>query len=118
VCFGYLTLFATGGGLGDSGNLSAAGCFDAFGCGGTGRIFGLAQSAAHGGVGVFGLMIAGCLRCLTGGRICGCGRGFRLGLSQQGLLAHLLRGAMSQLRTVLSARGREVAILRSMKIRP
>jgi len=35
--------------------------------------------------------------------VCGGGGGFRLGLGQQCLLAHLLRGTMSQLRTVLSA---------------
>jgi hypothetical protein len=47
VGLGDLALFATGGGLGDSGDLSAAGGFDALGCSGTGRIFGLPQSAAH-----------------------------------------------------------------------
>jgi len=61
VSLGYLAFFATGGGLGDSGDLSAAGGFNAFGCGSTGCIFRLPQSAAHRGVGVFGLMIAGCL---------------------------------------------------------
>jgi hypothetical protein len=61
VGFGYLSLFAAGGGFGDCGDLGAASGFDALGCGGTGRIFSLAEGTAHGGVGVFGLVISSCL---------------------------------------------------------
>jgi hypothetical protein len=118
VSFGYLSLFAAGGGLGNSGDLGTAGGFDALGCGGTGSIFSLAQSTTHGRVGVFGLVVSGCLWSVTCCGVCRCRRGFRFGLSQQGLFANLLCSAMPQLRAVLSPRGREVAILCSMKIRP
>ena len=66
----------------------------------------------------FGLMSAGGLRCVTCGGVCGGGGGFGFGLGEQGLLTNLLGGAMSQLRAILAARGGEVAIFCSMKIRP
>jgi hypothetical protein len=44
----YLSLFATRGRLGDSGDLSSTRGFDALGCRGTGCVFGFAQSAPHG----------------------------------------------------------------------
>jgi hypothetical protein len=118
VGFSYLAFFAAGGGLGDGCDLGTTCGFDALGCGGAGRIFGLAQGTAHGGVRIFGLVVSGCLRSVTSCGVCGCSRGFGFGLSEQGLLADLLCGAMSQLGSVLSTGGREVAILRSMKVRP
>jgi hypothetical protein len=118
VGFGDLAFFAASGGFGDSGGLGAASRFDTLcGCS-AGCLFGLAQSTAHGGVGVFCLMGAGSLGCVTCGGLCCCGSGFGFGLGQQRLLANLLGGTMSQLRAVLAARGGEVAIFCSVKVRP
>jgi hypothetical protein len=118
VRLGDFAFFAAGGGLGDGGGLGTAGSFDALGGGGTRCFLGLAQSTAHGGLGIFCLMGAGCLSCLTSGRLCSSGGGFGFGLGQQGLLADLLGRTMPQLCAVLAARCREVAILRSVKVRP
>jgi hypothetical protein len=103
VRFSDLSLFAACGCFGNSGGLGSACGFDTFCCGGAGRILGLAQRAAHGGVGVFGLMGASSLRCVTRGGLCSCGGGFSFGLGQQRLLADLLGGAMPQLGAVLAA---------------
>jgi hypothetical protein len=116
--FGDLAFFAARGSFGDSGGLGAASGFDTLGCGSAGCLFGLAQSMSHGGVGVFCLMRAGSMCCVTCGGLCGSGSGFGFGLSQQRLLTNLLGGAMSQLRAILPARGGEVAIFCSVKIRP
>ena len=116
--FGYLALFAAGGGLGDGGGFGAASGFDTFGCCGTGGFFGLTQSTLHGGVCVFCLMSAGSLRCLTRGGLRGSGGCFGLGLGQQCLFANLLGGTMPQLRAIFPSRRRKVTILRSVKVRP
>jgi hypothetical protein len=63
-------------------------------------------------------MGTGSLRCLTGGGLCGGCGGFGFGLGQQRLLTDLFGGTMSQLRAILAARRREVAIFCSVKIRP
>jgi hypothetical protein len=105
VCFCNLTLFAAGGGLGDGGSFCATGGFDTFGCGGAGSFFGLAQGAAHGGVGVICLMSARCLRCVTRGGLCGGCGGFGLGLGEQCLFANLFGSTMPQLRAIFPARG-------------
>jgi hypothetical protein len=118
VGFGNLTLFASCCGFGDGGGFGPASCFDSF-CGCRSRcFFGLSQSAAHGGVGVFCLVSEGCLSCVTGGGLCCCGCGFGFGLGEERLLTNLLGGTMSQLSAVLPARCRKVAILCSMKIGP
>jgi hypothetical protein len=104
VCFCDLALFAAGGGFGDGGSFCAARGFDTFGCGGAGCFFGLAQGAAHRGVGVIGLMSAGCLRCMTRGGLCSCCGGFGLGLSEQCLFANLFGSTMPQLRAIFPAR--------------
>jgi hypothetical protein len=116
--FGDLAFFAACGGLGNGGGLGAASGFDAFCGGGACCFFGFAQSTTHGGVGVFCLMSSGCLCSLTSGGFCCCSGGFGFGLGQQRLLTNLLGGAMSQLRAILAARGREVAIFCPVKIRP
>jgi hypothetical protein len=118
VRLGDLTFFAACGGLGNSSGLGAASGFNALGCSSARCFFCLAQSTTHGGVGVFCLMGTGGLRCVTGGGLCSCGGSFGLGLGQQRLLANLLGRAMPQLRAILAARSREVAILRSVKVRP
>ena len=116
--FGDLAFFAARGGFGDGGGFGAASGFDTLCCGGAGGFFGFAQGTAHGGVGVFCLMGTGGLCCMTRSGLCCCGGGFGLGLGQQCLLTDLLGGTMSQLRAILPARGGEVAILCSVKIRP
>src|SRR5882757_3280112 len=65
--FGDLAFFAACSSFGDGGGLGAASGLDTLGCGSAGGVFGLAQGTAHGGVGVFGLMSAGSLRCVTCG---------------------------------------------------
>jgi hypothetical protein len=118
VRLGDLALFTACGGLGNGGGFGATGGFDTLCRSGASGLFGLAQSTAHGGVGVFRLMSAGGLGCMAcGGLGRGCGS-FGFGLGHQRLLADLLGGAMPQLRAVLAARSREVAILCSMKIGP
>jgi hypothetical protein len=52
------------------------------------------------------------------GIIRGHGCSLSLGLGPQRLLSLLLSSAMSQLRAILSSRRREIAVLRSMEIRP
>ena len=116
--FGDLAFFAACGGLGHSGGLGPACGFDALCRGSAGCLFGLAQSTSHGRVGVVNLMGAGSLRCVTCSGIGGGSSGFGFCLGQQCLLTDLLGSTMSQLRTILPARGREVAILCSVKIRP
>jgi hypothetical protein len=118
VGFGDLAFFAACSGFGDGGGFGTASGFDTFGCGGSGCLFGFAQSAPHGGVGVIGLMGAGGLCCVTCGGLCGCSSGFGFGLGQQRLLADLLGSAVSQLRAIFPAGSREVAIFRSVKICP
>jgi hypothetical protein len=118
VGFGDLAFFAACGGFGNGGGLGAARGFDAFCCGGAGCFFGLAESTAHGGVGVFRLMGAGSLGCVTCCGLCRSGGCFGFGLGQQRLLANLLGGTMSQLRAILAARGGEVAIFCPVEIRP
>jgi hypothetical protein len=116
--FGDLSFFAACGGFGNGGGFGAASGFDTLGCGGARCLFGLAQSTAHGGVGVFCLMRAGSLRCLTCSGLCGGSGSFGFGLGEQRLLANLFGGAMSQLRAILAARGGEIAIFCSVKVRP
>jgi hypothetical protein len=116
--FGDLAFFAARSGFGDSGGLGAASGFDTLCCGSARCLFGLAESTAHRGVGVFCLMSAGSLRCLTCGGLCGGGSSFGFGLGEQRLLTNLLCSTMSQLRAILPARGGEVAVFRSVKVRP
>jgi hypothetical protein len=92
--FGNLAFFAACGCFGNGSGLGSACGFDALcGCC-AGCLFGFAQRTAHGGVGIFCLMGAGGLGCVTRGGLCGGGGGFSLGLRQQRLLADLLGGAM------------------------
>jgi hypothetical protein len=105
VGFGDLAFFAAGGGFGDSGGLGTASSFYTLGCGGAGGFFGFAQSTSHGGVGIVGLMSAGSVGCVTRGGVCCSGGGFCFSLSQQRLFADLLGCTVSQLRTILAARG-------------
>jgi hypothetical protein len=93
--FGDLAFFAACGGFGDGSGFGATSGFDALCCGGADCLFGFAQRAAHGGVGVFCLMGAGGLGGMTCGRLCGRSSGFSLCLGQQRLLADLLGGAVS-----------------------
>jgi hypothetical protein len=116
--FGDLALFTARCGFGHGGSLGTASGFDALCGGGSGGLFGFAQGMSHGGVGVLRLMSAGSLGCMARGRFCCGGGGFGLGLCQQRLFSDLLGSTMSQLRAVLAARGGEVAILRSVEIRP
>jgi hypothetical protein len=118
VCLSDLAFFAACSSLGNGGGLGAASGFDTFCSGSTGRLFGLAQSTAHGGVGVFHLMSAGGLRCVTRCGLCSGGGGFGFGLGEQRLLTYLLGSTVPQLRAILPARSREVAILRSVKVGP
>jgi hypothetical protein len=118
VGFGDLAFFAACGGFGNCGGLGAASGLDTFCCSGPGGFFGFAEGAAHGGVGVFCLVSAGSLGCVTGCGLCGSSGGFGFSLCQQRLLANLLGGAMSQLGTILAARGGEVAIFCPVEIRP
>jgi hypothetical protein len=94
VRFGDLAFFATRGSLGNGGGFGAAGGFEPFGGSGTGGFFGLAQSTAHGGVLVFCLMSSCGLGGVACGGLCGGGGGFGLGLTEQGLFADLLGGAV------------------------
>jgi hypothetical protein len=116
--FGDLALFSACGGFGHGGSLGTASGFDALCCCGSSGLFGFSQSMSHGRVGVLSLMSAGSLCCMARGRFSCSGSGFGLGLCQQRLFSHLLGSTMSQLRAVFSARSGEVAILRSVKIRP
>jgi hypothetical protein len=118
VGFGDLAFFASGGGFGDGGGFGAASGFDTFGCCGADGLFCFAQSAAHRGVGVFGLMGA----CGLGGLTCGglrcSGGGFGFCLGEQCLLTNLFSSAMSQLRAILAAGGGEVTIFCPVEICP
>jgi hypothetical protein len=115
---GDLALFAACGGFGDGSGFSTACCFDSLcGCSASG-IFSFAESAAHGGVGIISLMDASGLCGLASSGICGSGGGFSLCLGKEGLFTHLLGSAVPQLRAVLSAGRREVAIFCSMQIGP
>jgi hypothetical protein len=118
VRLGNLPFFTTGDCFSDRGDFGPAGGFQAFRCGCASGFFGFAESTPSVGIGVFGIGIESYLRCVACSGIRGCGCIFSLGLSQQRLLAHLLGGAMPQLRTVLTTRRREVAIFSSMKICP
>jgi hypothetical protein len=112
--FGDLALFAAGGCFGDSGCLGTAGGFDTLGGGCTSCLVGLAESTLRGRIGFIGLIMPRGRDCTAFGRVCGICGGFGLGLGEKGLLAHLLRSMMSQLRAVLATRGGEVAIFGSM----
>ena len=118
VGFCDLAFFSARCGFGDGCGFSATCGFDAFCGGGASCFFGFAQGSAHGGVGVFCLMGARSLRCVTCSGLCGGSGGFGLGLGQQCLLTNLFGGAMPQLRAILPARGGEVAIFCSVKVRP
>jgi hypothetical protein len=115
---GDLLFFAARGGFGNSSSLGAAGGFDTLGGGGAGCLFGLAQRALRGGVGIAGLENPRSFDCTAFGGIGSVRGGFSLGLGKQRLFAHLLCRTMSQLRTILAARCREVPIFRSMQIGP
>ena len=115
---GDLALLTASGGFGDCGGFGTARGFDTLGCCGTGGFFGLVESAAHGGVGILGLMGSGCLGCVTRGGVGGGGGGFGFRFGEEGLLADLLGGAMPELRTILTSGGGEIAILCTMKIGP
>src|ERR1700733_1259336 len=112
--FGGLALCAAGGGFGDSGCLGTAGGFDTLSGGCTSCLVGLAQSTLRGRIGFIGLIMPRGRACAAFSRVCGICGGFGLGLGEKGLLAHLLRSMMSQLRAVLAARGGEIAIFGSM----
>jgi hypothetical protein len=116
--FGDLSLFAAGGCFGDRGCLGTAGGFDTLGGGCTSCLVGLAQSTLRGRIGLISLIMPSGRDCAAFSRICGVCGGFGFGLGEKGLLAYLLRGMMSQLRAVLAARGREIAIFGSMEIGP
>ena len=118
VGFGDLPFFAACCGFGDGCGLGTTRGFDTLGGCGARGFFGLTQSPAHGGVGVIGLMSAGCFGGMTGGGFCGSGGGFGFGLGEESLLANLFGGAMPQLRAILSARGGEVAILCAVEVGP
>jgi len=118
VSFGDLSLFTA------CGSFSYGCCFGAA-CGfytlsgsGASGFFRLEQSAAHGGVGIFGLMGAGDIGCVTCGRVSSGGGRLCFGLGKEGLLADLLSCAMPQLSAILAARCGEIAILCSVKIGP
>jgi hypothetical protein len=76
-----LAFFSAGSCFGQGGNLGPSRGFEPFGCGCPGGLFGLAQSASPGGVGVIGLVVERGLCRVTGHDLCGCGGVFRLGLS-------------------------------------
>ncbi len=80
--FSDLSLFATSGGFGDSGGFGPACGFDAFRGGGACCFFGLAESTSHGGVGVFCLVGASRLCCLTSSGVSGRCCSFRFCLSE------------------------------------
>jgi hypothetical protein len=115
---GDLALLTASGGFGDCGGFGTACGFDTLGCCGTGGFFGLVESAAHGWVGILGLMGSGCLGCVTRGRVGGGCGGFCLRFGEEGLLADLLGGAVPELRAILTSGGGEIAILCTMKIGP
>jgi hypothetical protein len=118
VGLGDLFFFAARGGFGNSSSLCTAGSFDTLGGGSASCLFGLAQRALRGGIGITGLENPRGFDCTAFGGIGGIRSGFSFSLGKQRLLAYLLCRTMSQLRTVLAARCREVAIFRSMQIRP
>jgi hypothetical protein len=67
VGFGDLAFFAACGSFGDGCGFGAPGGFDTF-CGGcAGSLLGLSECATHGRVGVFGLVVEGCLSGVTSG---------------------------------------------------
>jgi hypothetical protein len=103
VSFGDLALFTACGSFGYGCCFGAACGFNTFSGGGASGFFRLEQSAAHGGVGIFGLMGAGGFGCLTRGRLSSSRSRLGFGLGEEGLLADLLCGAMSQLRAILAA---------------
>jgi hypothetical protein len=118
VGFCDLSFFAACCGFGDSGGFGTASGFDTLGGSGAGSFFCLAESFAHGGVGVIGLMGAGSFCCVASGRLCCYSSSFGFGLREEGLLANLFGGAMPQLRAILSAGCGEVAILCAVQICP
>jgi hypothetical protein len=118
VGFGDLSFFAACCGFGDSCGFGTASGFDTLGGSGARSFFCLAESAAHGRVGVIGPMGAGGFCCVTSGGFCSSSGSFGFGLREESLFANLFGGAMPQLRAILSARGGEVAILRAVQIRP
>jgi hypothetical protein len=114
MSFGDLALFAACSSFCYGGGFGAACGFDTLRGSGAGCLFSLEQSAAHGWVGIFGLMSASGFGCVSCCRISGGGGGFSFGLGKEGLLADLLGGAMPQLGPILAARCGEVAILCSV----
>jgi hypothetical protein len=118
VGLGDLLFFAARGGFGNSSSLGTAGGFDTLGGGSASCLFGFAQRALRGGIGIIGLEDPRGFHCTAFGGIGSVRGGFSFSLGKQRLLPHLLCRTMSQLCTVLAARGREVAIFRSMQIRP
>jgi hypothetical protein len=118
VGLGDLLFFAARGSFGNSSSLGTAGGFDTLGGGSASCLFGFAQRTLRGGVGIVGLEDPRGFHCTAFGGIGSVRGGFSFSLGKQRLLPHLLCRTMSQLRTVLAARGREVAIFRSMQIRP
>jgi hypothetical protein len=115
---GNLAFFATSGGFGDCGGFGAACCFDTLGSRGTGGFFGFAEGAAHGGVSILSPMGARGFGCVTCCRVGGGGSSFCFCFGEEGLLAHLLGCAMSELRAILTSGRGEIAILCTMKIGP
>jgi hypothetical protein len=118
VGLGDLTLLAARCGLGNGCGLSTACGFDTLGGGCACRLFGLAQRTSRRGVRFIRLFIAGSFHGLTRRRVRSDSGGFCFRLGYQRLFANLLCGAMPQLGSILAARGREVAILGSVQIRP
>jgi hypothetical protein len=94
--------FSAGRCFGQCGNLGPSRGFQAFGGGCPGGLFGLAQSAPPGGVGVIGLGVERSLCRVTSDDLCRRGGVFRLGLSDESLFFYLLSSALSQLRAVLA----------------
>src|SRR5271154_5620245 len=96
--FGNLALFATSGGFGDCGGFGAACGFDTLGCCGASGFFGFAGGAAHGRVGILSLMGSGGFGCVTCCGVRSSSSNFCFCFGEKCLLAHLLGGAMSELR--------------------
>jgi hypothetical protein len=118
VGLGDLAFFAARGGFSDGGGFGTASGFDTLRSSGASGLFCLAERPAHSGVGLFGLVGPRSLSGLmSDGLCCYCG-GFSFRLGEESLFAHLLGGAMSQLRAIFAARCGEVAILCSMQIGP
>jgi hypothetical protein len=118
MCLGYLTLFTSGGGFGSGGSFGATRCFNPFSGGGACCLFSLTEILLQGNRRGRTLLracgVCGLACCCLGG-LCS---GLSFGLGEQGLLTNLFGGAVTQLRAILSSRGGEVAILRSVQVSP